>query len=532
MWRYARWLKLPLVIIVCITGITIAITRMCWGLDFSPTLVAVMLGTSIEEIQGFLSTIPIWKMVLYVVVIIFGILLFIIVDNRWIGKRLFQKRIAAHGLLQMVAACAVLALVASGFAKFSVVNTVCKLRDRTQFDLWAGDAGWTWLIPKDLYIGMAITARHLAYGSHEWEQNIIAASHEKVCDTIAQSDSLKVVLVIGESYQRNHAQLYDYPLPTTPRMVAERDSGNLIVFEDYASVEPHTVEALNNMLNLNRVSAGEDFTKSLFFPALFRFAGWDVLFFEHQNIPNYCYDMVLQNQLFNPVLDSYCWSARIMARFGKDIFDGDCLDDDFAVLDTVEAHGSHSLTLYQFMGQHMGYKDRYPEAFNLFDINDYGWRKEAWIDEKAMQVIASYDNAVLYNDYVIGRVFDRYRDSNTVVIYIPDHGEEVYDYRYAYGRGLPPSGNEQNWVDCQLRVPMVVWMSERFMERYPEKVEAVRAAAGRVGSSDDIGHMILALAGLQTRYYVAERDILSPRYVAPDRVSLVNRVPIPPLEPR
>ena len=43
-------------------------------------------------------------------------------------------------------------------------------------------------------------------------------------------DSLTVVLVIGESYIKHHAQVYGYSLGTTPRLAQEQRHGNLFVF--------------------------------------------------------------------------------------------------------------------------------------------------------------------------------------------------------------------------------------------------------------------------------------------------------------
>ena len=47
-------------------------------------------------------------------------------------------------------------------------------------------------------------------------------------------------------------------------------------------------------------------------------------------------------------------------------------------------------------------------------------------DEKR-EVIAQYDNALYYNDYIVSGIIDKFRDEETLVIYVPDHGEAVYD---------------------------------------------------------------------------------------------------------
>lgn len=61
-------------------------------------------------------------------------------------------------------------------------------------------------------------------------------------------------------------------------------------------------------------------------------------------------------------------------------------------------------------------------------------------------------------------------------------------------------------------VPATVWMSPKFNELYPGKVDAIKKAASRRGSIDDIGHFILGLAEVSSPYYRPERDIASESY--------------------
>ena len=72
------------------------------------------------------------------------------------------------------------------------------------------------------------------------------------------------------------------------------------------------------------------------------------------------------------------------------------------------------------MGQHVFYSQRYPKNRTLFTVNDYKDRK---LDSKAKQIVAEYDNAMLYNDYVISQIVSRFIDKESVILYLPDHGE-------------------------------------------------------------------------------------------------------------
>ena len=61
-------------------------------------------------------------------------------------------------------------------------------------------------------------------------------------------------------------------------------------------------------------------------------------------------------------------------------------------------------------------------------------------------------------------------------------------------------------------IPAMVWMSPLFRELYPDKVKSLREAAGRRGSIDEVGYLILGLSEISTPSYRSDRDIASPSY--------------------
>ena len=77
------------------------------------------------------------------------------------------------------------------------------------------------------------------------------------------------------------------------------------------------------------------------------------------------------------------------------------------------------------MGTHGPYWRRYPEEFNRFrgpiPVADIGGSR---IDEKASDQINTYDNAVLYNDYVVSTLIEELRAQQGVssLSYLSDHG--------------------------------------------------------------------------------------------------------------
>ena len=91
-----------------------------------------------------------------------------------------------------------------------------------------------------------------------------------------------IVLIIGESYNRHHSQLYGYDKHTTPRQRARQNDGELIVFGDMTSPWNTTCESLNEMLSTQCAGQPGTWASAPPFPLLFRMAGYHTSFFSNQ----------------------------------------------------------------------------------------------------------------------------------------------------------------------------------------------------------------------------------------------------------
>ena len=169
----------------------------------------------------------------------------------------------------------------------------------------------------------------------------------------------------------------------------------------------------------------------------------------------------------------------------------------------------HRLLLLHLNGQHFNAKDKYPDTpdFNVFSATDI---KSAapWLTTKKRQQVAEYDNATRYNDHVLGMVFDAMRNTSAVVVYLPDHGEEIYDWRDQYGRGTTPE-HTSSYMHSMNDIPLIVWASPSFIHRNPEVWQRLQRAVARPGMSDGICHLLFGIANIRTPYYIAHKDIAS-----------------------
>ena len=133
--------------------------------------------------------------------------------------------------------------------------------------------------------------------------------------------------------------------------------------------------------------------------------------------------------------------------------------------------------------------------------------------------IAHYDNAALYNDYVMQQIIGLYDEENTVVVFLSDHGEEVYDYRDNLGRNDWSIGNDpQQVIRWQYMVPFLVWCSDKYEASHPEIVSQLSQAVNRPAMLDNVCQLLFHLSGLKTPWYHPERDLISPDYHCPKRL--------------
>ena len=128
---------------------------------------------------------------------------------------------------------------------------------------------------------------------------------------------------------------------------------------------------------------------------------------------------------------------------------------------TLESEPHKKVIVIHLLGTHRKYNYRYPESFNKFRDNEDA---PNWIKKENMDEYNSYDNAVLYNDYVVSSIIDKLKkqENPTLLVYFSDHGEEVFDTPKS-----PFSGrNEMKPTPAMYTVPFIVWANSRYREQH------------------------------------------------------------------
>lgn len=316
-----------------------------------------------------------------------------------------------------------------------------------------------------------------------------------------------IVLIIGESYNKHHSQLYGYGKPTTPRQMAMAEQGELVAFSDVVAPWNLTSFVFKHVLSLHAVGDSSEWCDAPLFPEVFRKAGYHVTFITNQFQPKAkeaVYDFSGGFFLNDPKLSQKLFDTRNTKLHALD--EGVLQEyDRLSKENTV-----HNLVILHLMGSHVDYRARYPQKTRRFFTPGMYNRPE--LTDKQKQVLAHYDNSLRYNDSIVACVTQRFRDKDAVVIYMPDHGEEIFDGKpYMYGR-MHGANIDYRLARNEMEIPFWIWGSPQYIENHPYGWMAIQNAKNRPLMTDALPQLLLFLGGISTPAYRPELNIISPNY--------------------
>lgn len=319
-----------------------------------------------------------------------------------------------------------------------------------------------------------------------------------------------IVLIIGESYNKYHSQLYGYEMKTTPRQVARERAGGLVKFTDVVAPWNLTSFVFKNVFSMHVVGQDGDWCDYPLFPEIFRKAGYHVTFITNQFLPKAkeaVYDFSGGFFLNNPELSAAQFDTRNTALHPYD--DGVLTDYDALDWNKIHPKDKGSLIIFHVMGQHVSYNTRYPKEQRQWDKDSYD-RPD--LNDRKRDFLSHYDNATWYNDSIVDQIVSRFEDKEAIVIYMPDHGEECFGDGYQwYGRNHSAQIT-QRVARQEFEIPFWVWCSHDYAIAHPDILAEIIQAKDRRMMTDALPHMLLYLAGISTKDYHEEYNILSPGY--------------------
>ncbi|MBJ7220381.1 MULTISPECIES: phosphoethanolamine transferase CptA [unclassified Brenneria] len=304
-----------------------------------------------------------------------------------------------------------------------------------------------------------------------------------------------LVLVIGESTTRTRMSLYGYPRPTTPRLDALRKTDpNLVVFNDVVAPRPYTIELLQQALTFADQQQPDRYLTQPSLMNMMKQAGYKTFWITNQQTITKRNTMLT---VFSQQTDRQFYLNNQRTQSSRQYDDAVLTPFDEVLRDPAQK----KFIVVHLLGTHMKYLYRYPESYQRF--ND---RKgiPAGLSDQQAETYNSYDNAVLYNDFVVGSLIETFarHQPNGFLLYFSDHGEDVYE--------TPPHNvlgrNESAPTRAMYTVPFILWLSPEWQKSHPRQYTTY---TDRKYSSAHLIHTWADLAGLSHDFYEPGKSLVS-----------------------
>lgn len=306
-----------------------------------------------------------------------------------------------------------------------------------------------------------------------------------------------LVLVIGESTNRQRMSLYGYGRQTTPELDGLREQ--LQVFDNVVTPRPYTIEALQQVLTFADQHNPNAFLNTPSLVNVMKQAGYKTYWITNQQTITQRNTMLTT---FSKQADEQVYLNNNREQNARQ-YDGDVLAPFSKVLSDI---APRKFIVVHLLGTHMSYQYRYPPEYERF-TNRTG--APAHLNDAQLATYNAYDNAVLYNDFVVSSLIKRFSatDPNGFLLYLSDHGEAVFDAPKPEVLGR----NEAAPTGPMYTIPFILWNSPRWQASQPRNFNA---ALSRPLQSSSLIHTWADLAGLDFTELDRTRSVVSDSFKA------------------
>ncbi len=305
-----------------------------------------------------------------------------------------------------------------------------------------------------------------------------------------------LVLVIGESTNRQRMSLYGYPRNTTPELDKLKDQ--LAVFDNVITPRPYTIEALQQVLTFADEQNPDLYLSTPSLVSVMKQAGYKTFWITNQQT------MTKRNTMLTTFSEQADEQVYLNNNRNQNAaqYDGDVIEPfNKALTDPAE----RKLIVVHLLGTHMSYQYRYPPTFDKFQDRQ---GVPAGVRDDQVPTYNSYDNAVLYNDFVVSSLIKDYAksDPNGFLLYLSDHGEDVFD-----SAGHSTLGRNENKPTAPMyTIPFMAWASPKWKQNHDWNFAG---DLSRPYSSSQFIHTWADLVGLSSDELDRTKSLVSDSFV-------------------
>lgn len=255
-----------------------------------------------------------------------------------------------------------------------------------------------------------------------------------------------VVLVIGESHSSLHSSLNGYNKPTQPKLTQLQSDSSLFVFNRSVSPAITTVESFKRFFTTWNDEPEVNWYEEFNIIEAAKLAGYKTIWISNQAPKGFS-----DNTIFKIAKTCDYFKFTNDGNLGAESVGYD--EDIFPILNNFNTDSCNNFFIIHLMGSHFTYNKRYPTNFNIFTAEDF---TELPVNQRT--TISEYDNSILYNDYIVNEIIQRFASEDALVLYLSDHGEDLYisDPEYC-AHGKP--GNKIS-AEAAAQIPIYIYIRD------------------------------------------------------------------------
>lgn len=309
------------------------------------------------------------------------------------------------------------------------------------------------------------------------------------------------VVVIGESLNKAHMGLYGYFRNTTPNL--SKMKKELIIQKNTISTHTHTTIVLSRALLTRNSYNNLDIKDSVTLPQIFNKAGFETFWISNQ----------AKKGLWDNKIAVIAETSNYYKFFNKTV--GKAIKTQYydsilikKLKDILKKDTNKNRVIFiHLMGNHAKYSDRYPQnKYSKYSgkLDQAKFGSESRV--KFYESINSYDNSVLFNDFVVSQFIKVIKNNKTKIkglIYISDHTDDVFD---------DLSHNSSLFTYDMIQIPFIMWFSDGYKKTYKKKYTRLKLNSNKYFTNDMLYDTIIGLSSVDTNLYSSKYDLSSSNY--------------------
>ena len=284
-------------------------------------------------------------------------------------------------------------------------------------------------------------------------------------------DSTIVVIIIGEALRPANMSINGYKRHTTPILEKLNTISLDSIFSDFV----YTNRSVPHLMTRATTENPEIAYSERSFIDIFKKAGIHTATIANQDAEKpYAY--------FINEADTIIRSNQTKTVYNFDKW----LDEDILphYNNLLNLNNKKQLIVIHTIGSHWWYNSHYSDEYEIFKPT---MQSRIVSNCDSMEIVNSYDNTVLYTDFIISEIIKPLQNKNAIMIYLSDHGEAL--------------GENNQWLhasesDVMHHTAALIWMSDKYKNNYPNKYYALLKNKHKKQNTEFLFHSAIDAANI------------------------------------